>query len=689
MSRPISEPELLLPAGDFEAIRAAVQNGADAVYLGGKDFSARQNAKNFDGDGLKEAVSYCHARGVKVYQTLNTLLFDSQLAELTRTIQAGCACGVDAFIVQDWGVFSLARTLCPAMPLHGSTQMTVHTPRGAQLLKEMGAERVVLARELSLAQIRAITETVDIETEVFVHGALCMSVSGQCYLSGMIGGRSGNRGCCAGSCRLPFSPGKEEAYALSLKDNCLVTHMDELKKAGVTSLKIEGRMKRPEYVAAAADAYFTGRAGGTPDLESLRAVFSRSGFTDGYFTGRPDGDMFGIRQKEDVTSATAKLLKSLANSYQKEKGRIPLDLCLTVRQGEPMRLLGVDPDGNRETVSGSLPEEAQTRAANREELADRLQKLGGTLFCPGTITVEMDEGLAVSAAAINGMRRQLCKDMALRRAQIGPVPCEGKPPSLPAKGMSAGKPADAAMFSRFAQLDAEKVGSLAWFSLPIDEVEAHAESLFPWKDKLLLAPDRAMFGREDAIFARLSRLKEKGFTRILCENIGHLQMARELDCEAVGGMFLNCTNSLSAAELHSLGISEQILSFELNLTDAKRIHAPMPLGMVVYGYLPLMLLRNCPLRSSRDCRTCKGEGFLTDRKGMRFRVACRQRQYSELYNANVLWLADRLTEFHGFAHAVFLFTTESRAECSRVLEEYKKGTARKDGFTRGLYYRNI
>lgn len=690
INKRISKPELLLPAGDGEAVRAAVQNGADAVYLGGKQFSARQNAKNFSEDGLREAVSYCHARGVKVYQTLNTLVFDTQLDEVAQAVRQGCSCGIDAFIVQDWGVFALIRSLCPQMRLHASTQMTVHTPRGAALLREMGASRVVLARELSLEEIRAITEQVDVETEVFVHGALCMSVSGQCYLSGMIGGRSGNRGCCAGSCRLPFSPDRTERYALSLKDNCLTGHLQELAQAGVTSLKIEGRMKRPEYVAAAARAYAEEQEGKPADMQTLRAVFSRSGFTDAYFTGNIGPDMFGIRQKEDVTAATAKLLKGLENTYQKEKGRIPLDMQLHIRAGEPVRLYANDPDGHRVEAIGAEPEPAVNRPLRRKELSERLGKLGGTIFLPGKVEIWMEEGLSLPVSVINELRRAVCTEILASRSEIRPVPCNGSLPALP-EPQKADRPlAYAARYARYAQVDETLLPQWEWFSLPLDEAEAHAGSLSAWKDKLLLEPGRALFGGEGEVFESLARLKKLGFWRIFCNNIAHLQMARALSMEAVGGPFLNVTNSLSAAELARLGIGAQTLSFEMNLSDAQAIRAPIPLGLLIYGYLPLMLLRSCPLRGLGACRDCGGSGWLTDRKGKRFRVSCGgNRRYAELYNADLLWMAERQKELAGLSFGIFYFTSESREECARVLEQYRRGEAATRPFTRGLYYRNI
>lgn len=278
--------EILSPAGGFESVIAAAENGADAVYLGQKRFSARSSAHNFTPEELKEAVVYCHARGIQVHQAINTMIFDDELEQAAESIRIAAECGVDALIVQDLGVMRLAKELCPDMPLHASTQLSIHSVQGALLMQEMGFSRVVLARELSLSEIESIVKTVNIESEVFVHGALCMSLSGQCYLSAMIGSHSANRGGCAGTCRMPFTATGKADHCLSLKDVCLTDYIAKLEKIGVTSLKIEGRMKRPEYTAAATAAFVNAKKGMPFDREQLQSVFSRSGFTDGYITGK-------------------------------------------------------------------------------------------------------------------------------------------------------------------------------------------------------------------------------------------------------------------------------------------------------------------------------------------------------------------------------------------------------------------
>ena len=302
-------PELLAPAGGPEALRAAVQCGADAVYLGFGAFNARRNAKNFTEAEFRAAVRYCHGRGVKVYLTLNTLLFDRELSAAAQTAVLASAIGVDAILVQDLGVLQAVRAAAPDLPLHASTQMTVHNTDGALQAREMGLQRVVLAREMAKEQIAAVCALEGIETEVFVHGAHCMCYSGQCAMSALIGGRSGNRGTCAQPCRLPYTlEGQDNRYPLSLKDMSLADHIPELTAMGISCLKLEGRMKRPEYVAVVTTIYAAllreNRRPTAAERRDLEAAFSRSGFTDGYFKGKPDASMYAEKKRRSQKSCS-------------------------------------------------------------------------------------------------------------------------------------------------------------------------------------------------------------------------------------------------------------------------------------------------------------------------------------------------------------------------------------------------
>ena len=297
--------EILAPAGSAECVKAAVRCGANAVYLGTKDFNARRNADNFGFDELKETIEYCHARGVKVHITFNTLIDDEEIDKAIEFIKHICTLSADVLILQDLGLAQLIRTIAPEIERHASTQMSVGTPQGINLLEKLGYSLAVLPREMTKTEIENIRKNTSIKLEAFVHGALCMCVSGQCYMSAMLGGRSGNRGLCAQPCRLAFTANGGTGHGLSLKDLSLVSKAGELSRLGVDFFKIEGRMKRPEYVAAAVTALKKAQSGEDAEaaLKTLSAVFSRSGFTDGYFENKRGKEMFGIRTKDDVTAA--------------------------------------------------------------------------------------------------------------------------------------------------------------------------------------------------------------------------------------------------------------------------------------------------------------------------------------------------------------------------------------------------
>ncbi len=393
--------EILAPCGSEESLTAALNSGADAVYLGLDSFSARKNAANFTAERLKDAVDLCHRSGVKVYVTMNTLVRDDELFELEKAVEAAISSGADALIVQDYAVAELARKISPTVVLHASTQMTVTSVAGAEYARKQGFSRVVLARELSLKQIEEINKRVDIETEVFVHGALCVCVSGQCYMSAMLGGRSGNRGLCAQPCRLNFTHEKRENI-LSLKDLSVIERLSELEKIGVTSAKIEGRMKRPEYVAAVVNECRRSLSGEKPDMELLRSVFSRSGFTDAYFTGTLS-DMQGVRTKEDVV-ASPKTFAKLHEIYKSPYKRFEVDFDAVFQKDEPIRLKATA-NGLTAESEGQVPQTALSRPITSEEISERLKKLGGTVFTARNVRVVCDEGLSVSASSINELRR--------------------------------------------------------------------------------------------------------------------------------------------------------------------------------------------------------------------------------------------------------------------------------------------
>ena len=680
--------EMLAPAGGEVQLRAAVLCGADAVYLGLRGFNARAGAENFDENTLPQTVGWCHSRGVKVYVTLNTLVTDRELPRWLRSLDAVAAAGVDGVLVQDLGLVRLMRQRYPTLPLLGSTQMSVHNLAGARLLEEMGLYQVVLARELSKEEIAAICAGTSLRCEVFVHGALCMSVSGQCYLSSVLGERSGNRGRCAQPCRLDFkSHGR--SYALSLKDLTLTDRLQELEALGVASFKIEGRLKRPEYVAAAVTACRQSLSGEAPDLETLRSVFSRSGFTDGYYTARRDLSMFGIRTKEDA-AASAEVLGRLAALTRNEVGRLPTDMVLTLLPGKPVTLAVTD-GTHRVEVAGEVPQTALTRPTD-EELARRaLEKCGGTPFYLQNLTCHIAPGLMLPLSALNRLRAAALTALAEARSVVIPYP---QAPAAAEEPSGRRRPQGAAelrcRLTAAAQASPAIRRGAGRLSLPLWELAEHPELIESCGGRLLAElPAFCPVEQEETVMRTLRRLKEYGLTAALCGNLGTLLMAREAGLAITGDYGLNIINSPAARQAAEFGCAELTLSFECERTAARSLESPVPLGIIAYGHLPLMLLRNCPGKTAAGCGDCRGVNHITDRRGEDFPLQCGQRQYTHLLNPRPLFLSDRLPEWDFCDFLTLRFTTESPAECDAVLKMYQTGAAPAGAFTRGLYYRSL
>ncbi len=685
----MGRPEILAPAGSREALTAAVRCGANAVYLGGKSLSARQNARNFDPEELKEAVNYCHLRDVKVYLTINTLVTDSQQTLMQQAAREAVEAGVDAVLVQDLGVLRFLRDCCPGLPLHASTQMVVHNLASAKAAVELGCSRLVLARECSREEIKHITDHCGAETEVFVHGALCMGLSGQCYLSSMIGRRSGNRGLCAQPCRLPFA-GSQREYSLSLKDMSLVEQLPDLAGLGVTSFKIEGRMKRPEYVAAAVTACRNALEGRPVDFEKLMAVFSRSGFTQNYYLGKPGVDMFGIRQKEDVTAATNKLLAGFEGLYRNEMPLVPVDMALELVDGQAAKLEIRDGRGNRAVEQGEIPQTAINRPTD-EALARRsLEKTGGTPYYLRELNCTIGEGLMMPVSALNGLRAAALEKLtALREKQKNCYPF------LPENGFvpeqKAGNPPVSPILrlrlQKAEQFDPEMLKQAGMILLPwqeLDKVERWER--YPEKFAAEL-PNMLFDGRWEKTLAGVAALKEKGLRHAVVGNIGMIAPLKEMGLTLHGASTLNLTNSTAVDEYARLGLCDSELSIELAMHQAKAVVRSIPLGLVAYGHLPLMYTRSCPIRGPKGCGSCTGRGLLTDRMGNKFTVDCVDRQHSRLLNMVPLSLSDRMQDLRGLDFATLYFTHESREDCLRILQAFRTGQGTGGKRTGGLYYR--
>lgn len=677
--------EILAPAGGYDALVAAVRCGANAVYLGGKALNARRNASNFSDEELREAVAYCHARNVKVYLTLNTLVADSELETAYDAIECACNSHADALILQDIGLVSLVRQVCPDMPMHASTQMSVQSIEGVRELEKMGFARVVLPRELSESEIAAIAAKTDMELEYFVHGALCMCVSGQCLMSSVLGGRSGNRGLCAQPCRLPFGINGKGGNALSLKDLSLVDELRRLEEAGVCSFKIEGRMKRPEYVAAAVTAC-KNSLNNINDYninEALRAVFSRSGFTKGYFEGKLGKDMFGVRRKEDVEGA-APVLSSLARLYDGEKPLLPADMELKFKRSEPLTLK-VSACGKTAAVTGDIPSEAVNKAVTEEELRDRLAKCGGTQFFAGDISIDLDKGLNAPASAINRLRRQALTELDGELAKGRDIPFT-RTERFTAPHRAERMKLHARFFSEASVPDS--LDGLARVILPIETSPETLKRVLDSGAQAAVEIPSAVFSNADKYVKKLTELKENGLSLAWACGLDGVGVARRAGLRFACGFGMNIFNSVSASEAAALGAEDCLLSCEVSLAQAAHIGGKLPRGLMIYGRIPLMMTRNCPVATKLTCAECGGRSYLLDRMGVRFPVRCKN-GCSFVLNSRPLWLADKLNDIRNVDYGLLWFTDESKEECTRVISDYRRGGAPQGEFTRGLYYKGV
>ena len=688
----MSKIEILAPVGNEEMLRAAVFSGADAVYLGFSGFNARTSANNFDADTLKDAVRFCHARGVAVHVALNTTVYGGELPALEAAIRAVAASGADAVICQDLAVATLIGRIAPQLPRHGSTQMSVHSLQGALELKELGFTRVVLARELSLPEVEHITKHCGIETECFVHGALCMCVSGQCYMSAFLGGRSGNRGSCAGPCRLPFEanalpegkPGR--LHHLSLKDNSVIDKLDQLQALGVASAKIEGRLRTPEYVAAAVSACLAGREGRAYDRDLLKNAFSRSGFTSGYLDGKIDGTMFGVRSEADAEQ-TKKTLPMLRELYRRERSRVPVKMKLEIEEGGE-KLTVMDADGNKAFAYGDAePQPARTDPT--ESLHRSLAKTGGTPFAASAedITVEMNGGpWFVPGSAVNELRREALDALLKKREVLRPWPTTDEHvPALLLRTLPFRRTLRA-RFENWEQVPERALDGIEYLILPIAQADRVPRE---WRAKTLLELPRVMFGRlEEDTARRIAATQDAGFAGYEVSNIAHLRLCRGLPMS--GSFGLNITNQLAAQFYADNGLGSMLILPEVKDSDISTIAPthdgrPVPTGVLVYGHMPLMITRACPLQNIHDCAHCDKTGVLTDRKAKKFPVRCGL-GVRTIYNPVPIYMGDKpgaLTVDYGVAY----FTLESREEAAQILDMIRTHAPFEGDFTRGLYFK--
>ncbi len=683
--------EILAPAGSMEALIAAVRSGANAIYVGTTQFGARASAKNFDINELKEAIEFCHSRGVKLYLTMNTLITDNELPKALDIAQQAYKLQVDAIIVQDVGFANLLHKAMPSLHLHGSTQMSIHTPQGAKLLYELGFTRVVLSREMSRNEIIEVAKLCPIELEVFVHGALCMSVSGQCYFSSLLGSRSGNRGQCAQTCRLPFMVENGTGNDLSLKDMSILENLRDLSEIGVTSAKIEGRLKRPEYVASAVNVarqfYDLGFAS-EESCNQLRSVFSRSGFTDGYYTGKRGAEMFGTRQKDDVISATPKILNQIHSIYKNEYQHIALDMSFSLQKDIPAQLSVTAENGTAVTVTGENGQVAINRPLDCERASAQLSKTGGTPYFVNKINCNIDEGVTLPMSTLNNLRRNALAELTekLKNKVLEPIK-EITLDSINTRATKENVPLRAVFTDwdipeQFTECELVFIPE----NTPVDVIRHLSRQGFTLGIEIFAG----MFGREEQIRQNLKKAKENGITHALVNNLGAIPLCKEFNLTIHGGFRLNVTNTESVIFFEKLGLLDLTTSFELTLQQINALGGNMKIGSIIYGRLPLMLTRNCPGVNSKTkvCAECGGLNYITDRKEISFPYKC-SGGCTQIYNSVPLYMGDRLREIKSADFNIMLFTTETPEQKLYALNSVKQQNKISGGHTRGLYYKGV
>lgn len=662
--------ELLAPAGSMEALIAAVQGGCDAVYLGHKSFSARSSAANFDNEQLFEATAYCHLRGVKVYLAVNTLCLERQFKELEAVIKTAASAGVDAVIVQDLGVCRIIKKVCPQMKIHASTQMTVHSLEGVELLYKEGIERVVLSRELSKEEMEYICKNTKCEIEVFVHGAICISYSGKCLFSSLVGGRSGNRGKCAQPCRLPYKFEGKSGNIISPRDMCLINHINELCSMGVCSLKIEGRMKSPEYVATVCRIYRKAIDGAEitkQDLLDLKNIFSRGGeFTDYYFTGKGKEKLIYSGSNDNAgKDVPPELLKSAAQIYGRESRFLNIDMK-------------IESDGKKTKLSAtygnflaSFEEENEDMPPlDEERVIAALSKTGGTSFKVKSCAVSGDVALRISA--LNAMRRNVLD--ALREEIINSY-------VLPFKEYVSGdtykKNEETRILARV--LTKEQAAQCTAADKVILPLHLAAEG------GNFVAEIPTIITLEDApnIKKLIKKAKENGICEFFCQSLDAIAMVRDEGVYITAGFSVNCSNFEAVDEAGKTGADEVILSCEIPFSENIKISekTSVSCGGVIYGRMPLMITRHCVMRGKK-CGVCKGE--ITDRMGISFPIrkdgeACR----NVIYNSRPLYLADKGFKNKNLKSALVYFSIESPAECKKIIDDILNENAPEGEFTRG------
>lgn len=663
--------ELLAPAGSFDALKAAVSTGADAVYFGGNTLNARVFGKNFTDEEIIEAADYCKTFGVKSYLTLNTLVSDNELKKIIPFLKTVNDSNVTAVIVQDLGLASLIKNVAPDLPIHASTQMTIHNLNGVKQAEKLGFSRVVLSRELPESELKYISKNSPLELEAFIHGALCMCYSGQCYMSSVIGERSGNRGKCAQPCRKKYGAG----FELSLKDLCMADNFVNFIETGIHSLKIEGRMKSPEYVSGVVSVYRKlideNRNATKDEIRFLADLFSRDGFTNDYFCDRPSKKMFGIRTEKDKE-------KTKEISHITEERKIDVSLHFIAKLNENMKL--VMSTGEKEvSVESEPPFVAQNRAVSAEDCEKQLGKFGDTIFKLSYFTANIDDNLFIPMGALNNIRRECTKRLenALKEKEHRAF-CDAD------LSIDEEKQKNDIVAMCQTEEQALAVGEfVSEIRMPITKIKEN------YHNKTVAVLPEIIFDREMPEIKRmLESCKKMGINEVVCGNIGQIEWCREQGFDVHGDTGLNLFNSLSLQKSKEMGLKSVVMSFEANSGQMRDMKKPLPVYSFAYGRYPVMIIENCLMKNRGECIDFKGYSTLKDETGRELPVFCRFPHRNTIYNAVPLYMGDKQGELPNCGK-LFCFTTESGEEAMEIFKMYENKSTLDKPFTRGFFNKKV
>ena len=664
-------PELLCPAGSVEALHAAIDGGADAVYMGGTSFNARINAKNFTFEDMRECADLSHKYGAKLYQTLNIQVYDKEIDTFIRDAYKSAECGVDAFIVADMGAAALLSKYVPEIPLHASTQLSIHNADGAKIAEKLGFTRLVPARELSIQNIKTLVDSTPLEIEIFVHGALCVSHSGQCLFSSLVGGRSGNRGLCAQPCRLPYTckNSKKPEYPLSLKDLSVAEHIDDIIDLGVHSLKIEGRMKSPEYVNTVARVWRRlldeHRNANKTDMQELSDAFSRGGFTDGYFTSNITKKMLGVRSEGD------KQISRELDKFNGIKRKIPMDMGISIKKDTPV-CLSVSAIGKNVTVIGDIPDASINMPIDAEVVKKQLSRLGNTPYHLSVLNSDIDDGLIYPLSKLNAIRRDAIEKLEAECDSNTFAPSVNLPEKIRAqKSEKTRESKNSARFLSPSQITESAKEYFDEIFLPLEKYESIADGF--------VMPPVVLDSEKEHILSLVDSAINKGAKIALVANVGQIEMLKDKNIKLVGDYRFNVMNNQHVVELDSLGISEIILSPELTLPQIRDIGGNS--AVIVYGRIPLMTLEKCVIRDIYGCDACNKATHdsmltLTDRRGYIFPIAREFCHRNVIYNSMPTSMSDKRDDLFraNIKNRHFIFTTETNKDINNAIAAFKNST---------------